>query len=539
MLHPVSVGPIVGHTTASSARIWARAHDNADAARTIGVAALFEGDKGVQGSTRYFRLQREYDRTGTTDFVGLQPGTRYTVRLASLALDHVDPMETSSLEEITQKLPAADAWLDELGGMPEEHCQASFTTFPVQSGDFSFIFGSCRYPETLWGKKQSDAIFEAIYKRCHDEDSKEKLAEADKARFVLMIGDQIYADLLNRHIPIARADTEEEFRSRYVDAFTTRNMSTLLSSTPTYMILDDHEVEDNWSFSRIKKDPDKRNLFFTAMMFYRSYQWLHSPTTEYGSDALYYHFNYGQYPFFVLDARSKRLRHEESTVDQLFSIGRFKDWGEAIRKEHHLLGKPKKNPNEDYRSQLDDFCQWLINTQLAVGNLPKFVVSSSVFSPNTVESAKDDYGKFKDDAWAAFPTTRAQVLRTIVENGVQNVVFLTGDVHCSNCASMTLERPDGSKLPLKLYDITSSAFYWPFSFADGEPEEFVHDSKTEEYPDPFIFETSQGPITLHYTAGYFCQEDNFTQVNVTASGLRVRYFDKKGKSLSEVDLPLS
>ena len=114
MLHPVSVGPIVGHTTASSARIWARAHDNADAARTLGVAALFEGDKGIPGSTRYFRLQREYDRTGTTDFVGLQPGSRYTVRLASLALDHVDPMETSSLEEIAKKLPAADAWLDEL-----------------------------------------------------------------------------------------------------------------------------------------------------------------------------------------------------------------------------------------------------------------------------------------------------------------------------------------------------------------------------------------------------------------------------------------
>lgn len=533
MLHPLSVGPIVGHATATSARVWARAHENADTARTIGIAALFKGKTVIKKTARYFRLQREFDRTGTTDFIDLKPDTRYNVRLGSLALDSVDPMETSSLEEITKKLPPAEIWLEELKKLPDEACQASFTTFPEKTGEFSFVFGSCRYPETLWGKKLSDAIFQAIHDRCNSK----KLAEADKPRFTLMVGDQIYADLFNRLIPIGRADTEEEFRSRYVDAFTTVNMRGLLSSTPTYMILDDHEIEDNWSFSRIKKDPEKRSLFLTAIQFYRSYQWLHGPTTEYGSNALYYYFNYGQYPFFVLDVRSKRLRHEESTLSQLFSIGRFHDCKEVINTEHHLLGRPKKSENEDYRSQLDDFCQWLIDTQKRVGNIPKFVVSPSVFAPNTVESAKDDYGKFKDDSWPAFPTTRAKVLKTIVENDVQNVVFLTGDVHCSNCARVTFEKSDGSELPITLYDITSSAFYWPFPFADGEPEEFIHDSKKED--DPFTFNTDKGDVTMHYTASNFCQEDNFSQVNVTASGLRVRYFDKDGKPLSDIELPLA
>lgn len=519
MIHPLSVGPIVGHTTDTSARIWARAHENADAARTIGVAAIFEGGKGVAATARYFRLQREYDRTGTTDFTELSPSTSYTVRLGSLALDNVDPMETSSLEEIIKKLPPACVWLDELEKLPCESSQASFTTFPTSTNGFSFIFGSCRYPETLWGKKLSDAILGAIHNRC----------EKVKIPFTLMVGDQIYADLLNRIVPLGRADTRSEFRSRYVDAFTTRNMRNLLRSVPTYMILDDHEIEDNWSFSRIKKDSEKRELFLTAIQFYRSYQWLHSPSTSYGSNALYYCFNYGQYPFFVLDVRSKRLRHEENTLSQLLSLGRFKNCAEIINKEHHLLGRPKKTPNEDYRSQVDDFCQWLIESQTQIGDVPKFVVSSSLFAPNTVDSAKDDYGKFKDDAWAAFPTTRAQVLKAIVENNVQNVVFLTGDVHCSNCATITFERIDGSPLPIRMYDITSSALYWPFPFADGDPEEFIHDSRKES--DPFTFGTNIGEITMHYSASNFCQEDNFAQVNVTDKSLIVEYFDKAGKPL--------
>src|SRR3546814_12029463 len=66
-----------------------------------------------------------------------------------------------------------------------------------------------------------------------------------------MAGDQIYADMLNRHVPLGLADTFEEFQERYHTAFGSRNMRRLLSRVPTYMLLDDHEIEDNWTQTRL------------------------------------------------------------------------------------------------------------------------------------------------------------------------------------------------------------------------------------------------------------------------------------------------
>src|SRR3546814_9141722 len=69
--------------------------------------------------------------------------------------------------------------------------------------------------------------------------------------------------------------------------------------------------------------------------------------------------------------------------------------------------------------------------------------------------------KAESDSWPAFPTTRRAVLNTIIKNGVQNVVFLSGDIPCANVAAIEFTgSPAAPKL--KAFSITSSAFYWPF-----------------------------------------------------------------------------
>src|SRR3546814_18501449 len=131
-----------------------------------------------------------------------------------------------------------------------------------------------------------------------------------------MAGDQIYADMLNRHVPLGLADTFEEFQERYHTAFGSRNMRRLLSRVPTYMILDDHEIEDNWTQDRLGKAVS-RKVFHLALGAYMSYPWSHRPRTY--QTRPYYEFESNALPFFVPPTPTQRFIH-------------------------HLIGNPPENP---------------------------------------------------------------------------------------------------------------------------------------------------------------------------------------------------
>ena len=124
-IRAAGLGPVIGHTTDTTARVWIRAGDPGDSGvlldpnrRTVGIVGLVEGPK--IGNAWYFRLPREFDRTGTfvlgadvqlglhkSDFDAqnvpmpaklpsnavaspLKSDTEYTVRVGTLTID--DPM---------------------------------------------------------------------------------------------------------------------------------------------------------------------------------------------------------------------------------------------------------------------------------------------------------------------------------------------------------------------------------------------------------------------------------------------------------------
>ncbi len=530
-LRPPALGPVVGHTTSSSCRLWIRGADPADSKsslaadrRTLGVLTVLndgKADSSDPGRSSYFRLHREFDRTGTFNLgkdrslgtkarpFKLQEEKEYSVRMGTIALDdsRADD-ENVSDDDLVKLLPRPSVWAEELARLPAEQSEAIFRTFPENSGgSLKFLLGSCRYPGILWKKKRADRIFGPMLDR----------AQFENARFVLMVGDQIYADMFNRSIPIGLADTFEEFQERYHQAFGSQRIRRLLRQLPTYMMLDDHEIEDNWTQDRIQ-DRKKRVLFQLAIGAYMSYQWVHSPR-NFGT-RLFYSFDCAGFPFFVLDERTQRYKGEDEDLE-----------------DNHLLGRPSLDPAHE-PSQLDHLCRWLSNQQAKKGDLPKFIASPTVFVPNTVTTLKSDRAKNKDDSWAAFPTTRRKLLDHIVGNQIQNVVFLSGDIHCSNLARIWFSGSREAE-QLRAFSVTSSAFYWPFPFSDGEPSEFVHNSTKPDQED--TFELSDG-ITMDYEAHNFIQENNFTQVETDWAGkkLKVRVFDTHGLPLptrvSELDL---
>lgn len=529
-LREPTLGPIVGHTTDHSCRIWIRTGDPADTGaalsenrRTIGVITVLKNNKvDPRDPTRtaYFRLHREFDRTGTFN-LGVDPtlrgegapftlrsNTTYKVRVGTLALDDAYPEEESiSSEDLAKKLPDPTVWLDDLMRLDPETSEAEFRTFPATSKKLSFLFGSCHYPGLLWKKKHSDRIFGPML------DQVNSSRAGSKPRFALMVGDQIYADMFNRHVPIGLADTYEEFQERYQTAFGTPNMRKLLRKVPTYMILDDHEIEDNWSQDRIT-ERSKRVLFNIAIGAYMSYQWSHGPRQEKYQRRLFYDFSCGGFPFFVLDERTQRFKDDAAGLD-----------------DNHLLGRPSFDPvNEP--TQMDHLCNWL--TEHKDDERPKFIVSPTVFVPNGIETAGNEasnmINKEKSDSWPAFPATRRRLLQHIVNNNIQNVVFLSGDIHCSNVARIQFSgTPEAASL--KAYSVVSSAFYWPFWFADGEPANYVHDSKKQN--DTFVVDEQNG-ITMDYVAENFTQKDNFCRVDIDWSKKKmdVLPIDKNGQDIA-------
>ena len=448
-LRAPGVGPIVGHTTDTSCRIWIRAGDPEDKGaelganrRTIGVLAVVkEGKEDIDkdnAAVYYFRLHREFDRTGTFnlgtgkgikdagDSKKLKPATKYWVRVGTLTID--DPYandESITDETLAERLPDPGVWFEELKGLSDKESEAIFRTFSGKkaedSGELSFIVGSCRYPGLLWKAKHADAIFGPLLKEARGKSGDGK--KRRPAEFVMMVGDQIYADMLNRHVPIGLADTFEEFQERYLSAFRSKNMRALLRQKPTYMILDDHEIEDNWHQDRVRK-VESRRVFNIAIGAYMSYQWSHGPR-EYGR-RLFYNFESGGYPFFVLDTRTQRFMDDVA--------GELSD--------NHMLGRPALEDEEP--SQLDYLLNWLDESQDNAGNVPKFIVTSSVFVPNPMRAREGRKGdlekqvKWKEgsDSWPAFPATKKAILDCIVRNYVQFVVFLSGDIHCSNVAEL-------------------------------------------------------------------------------------------------------
>ena len=168
-LRPPRCGPIIGHTTEKSCRLWIQAGDPEDSGtalssnrRTVGIIGLFAPPKpdGTSALLKayYFRLMREFDRTGTfvlgadvalgrhetdgippaerdTPYV-LQPDTRYRVRLGTLSLD--DPLaddEVLSDVELAKRLPPVDNMAPLLLDLPDETCEAVFRTFPDPARD--------------------------------------------------------------------------------------------------------------------------------------------------------------------------------------------------------------------------------------------------------------------------------------------------------------------------------------------------------------------------------------------------------------------
>ena len=178
------------------------------------------------------------------------------------------------------------------------------TRGPASAAQNRIIFGSCRYPKVSDPKLASSLGIDAL-----DAYSARmsRLPVEDWPDALLLLGDQVYADELtpqNRRRIAGRGDRQadwpddeivgyEEYVGLYQDSWSDPEVRWLLSTVPTGMIFDDHDVRDDWNTSAVwraqmREKPWWRDRIRSALVSYWVYQHLGNlPPDELADDPDY------------------------------------------------------------------------------------------------------------------------------------------------------------------------------------------------------------------------------------------------------------
>ena len=465
-VQPVTVGPIVGATTDTAVRLWGRGKFEkiqSGPRRCFGVARIREAKAGSSyRQPQYFKMNPNFDMTGIAIFNDLKAETRYNYQMGWFFSD----LELDEVQADTRPLD----W----DIIPTQH----FTTASANDNQArSFIFGSCRYLLRLfggsWFDNRGDKTFRSILRQIEDE---ERQTDA-----ILMLGDQIYADDLNFFLA---DESVSEFLRRYRDAFSQPHISKLMSQIPTYMTLDDHEIEDGWPAH--SSEHDWMIKYPAAIHAFKIYQISHSPVFKVAGDRLvgipnkyWYTFSDGCADFFVSDTRTERY-----------------------------LPKKKKEREIISQEQMEAIKAWLADGSGRV----KFFVSGVPVFPGTKMA--------NDDKWGGFPTQQSDLLDFIWDEQIERVVFLAGDVHSSLSAELVRK---GDASGFKVISLISSPYYWPYP----------HNPRRAFNLKGKIKSTLSGHTYQVQNAGKVVSTDNFTRVTVDMAGVKVEVYGRKGELLDE------
>jgi alkaline phosphatase D len=208
----------------------------------------------------------------------------------------------------------------------------------------------------------------------------------------LFLGDYVYEDGTPRG-PDVRSDRIQandlaSYRNKYSLYRSDPELRELHRVHPTVFIWDDHEVENNYSDNAPAPALAQRAAGYRA-----AYEWLPQISPVRDRHRIFRKLSLGrQADVFLLDERQYRT-------------------GDGDGQPRRILGD----------AQMD----WLIRGLKASRATWKLIAQQVVVA--TIYYGRDE--ETNPDAWDGYPEDRARLLGEIERAGIDNVVFLTGDVH--------------------------------------------------------------------------------------------------------------
>lgn len=508
---------IVGHTTATSTKLWMRAYqpnsyrmllcpepilNHGEVATDWNPQTKIENGKEIfflenanNGDTREIAnalltdqadLAFEHDITKVWEINGLQPGQRYYYAAFALNLK-------------TRKTP----W--EI--VPDN----KVNRFKTQNGSQdSMTFGlfSCHMP---YRKNSFDLVNIHMWDRLGDE-----LAQRS-GEFILGVGDQVYVDgnsnvsiwewlkkIRKEFMRVVKPeDRVEVMRSWYRDIYRGywghRQLRNVFSRFPVYMIWDDHEILDGWGSYNAKErrnlldswwdwgdDSEKllllNQMYEAAKLTYYEYGHSHNPDTS--TDQFDYPFTWGTAAFYVLDMRGQRdyTRTTNNKILGKAQMQRFKDW---------LKSDAVKNAESIF-----------VVSPVPVVHAKSFVVNYL----DVLRVADDMRDEWEHESnWVERDVLLDAAFAAAKDNG-KSLYFLSGDVHIGAAFRMTHKKyPDAT-----IYQLTSSAITYDLPWAKASTLALIVNDRGLLRRDK---ENSQPNVAFQLLMEP-CKTNNFAIINV-------------------------
>lgn len=308
--------------------------------------------------------------------------------------------------------------------------RAALAPAAAPQASLCFAMASCQYPTGLVDRLPAQRTYRRLTERL------EASPTAQRPQLLLLTGDQVYVDQAAGLFDPSGAD---EIGQAYKLNFRLDALRRITASLPTYPLLDDHEVQDNWEPSASSSDTETNGL-----RAYVSNQ--HKLVSDKPRPPFDYTMAAAGFPFYMLDTRSTRQRRALRAAPHATHLSEA-----SIHATHDLSG----------------LRTWL---ERAPADAPKFIVSpvalfpfprAAVFGHNAVRLGLDD--------WSGYPRSQFELLDLLRNGPARQVVVLSGDRHMSSVSSLWLEGGQGW---VEVISIVSSALYAPWPFANSRADEY-------------------------------------------------------------------
>lgn len=425
------LGPLLRYVDGSTATVWV------EASRPCAVRV--RGADGSGGEARTFQVAGHH--YALVPVTGLTPGT-------------TTPYEV--------QLDGTGVW-----PLPDSPFPPSVIRSPADGDPVRLAFGSCRWAAPPADEKDPvgpDALDTLAARMAADPDG-------ERPDVLVLLGDQVYADETSkatRRWLAARRDLSdppgnevadyEEYTRLYYESWLDPEVRWLLSTVPSCMIFDDHDVIDDWNTSAawladMRATPWWRERLLSGLMSYWVHQHLGNLSpAELAADPLFaavrealdgtdelrsfackadadpasvrwsYRRDFGRVRLLMVDTRAARVLDEEARS--------MLDPGEARWLREQALDAP------------GSYDHLLIGTSLP-WLLPHLVHDAEAWNAALCRGERGErWARFGEDLrrradlehWAAFPSSFDALTELIAEAGSgpdapATVCVLSGDVH--------------------------------------------------------------------------------------------------------------